>query len=1293
MLELAFFAVISLIFAYYLASLFYYEKVAQRPSHNIIKKFKIQFYGFLAVFVAFIVYRTVANIDVAYAIVSSLLFLFVNIFPGFPLVAILEEKRSLNLKDTLRLSFLFSLAIIIVTSSLSLAFNSTLFLWCPLVVGGAGVIYVMRRIFVASRNFRYKISRNLVMYLGEIELIFLVISALLTSYPERGLRLNDDAVRHFSNLLFLLFKMQHNAYGVSLQGQYNYYPIFYLSLLPIAFVHRILGMLDNQIFITGGLIFYDILFVFSSSILFNIICKFFNRNVGSKINNSNETNFNGIFLASMWIFFGGFGWVLVCVDTLCRIIDSICHESNIINAISAIENAFENILRVSPSKTFQDTNRSNAFAIWFFFRPLNIATTLFLFALSNILTYAKKPHQYNNDRLTHSVLILEISVLGWLMLWMHPSQFLIFIICVLCMVIAFGEIRRSFTKITTKALLCTITYSILGALLIIHIGFVPRTSWLVSHIVISVGSLIAVISLYLIISVVGKAMRYLSKSVGLGGNRNIVESFEKILVKLVAYYLIVSLVYYLLTLDSPLMLNSNWNMVLSVPIHIYAFRLGLLILIFALLSIRYPNRLIRLIRKNKLVFYAVIYTLVIVISGRVITGISITIGRIHYWEIRLLPFVFLGVIIVAGYYFIDFISWKLSKLAVKNSKRYTYMSRVIAIMFLVGSGSTFVSIRYHHWGTQVWALSGSEKEAIDYTRTYIVDTKEIPSVIVTPTWMSWRVAEYIPQAEYGGLAKDFIMYRLDLFATPEAVLSYLGTKPSSVLILYDAKWDETKVYNLRNSYNYIFGHISHISLPIYINDRDKIYLYKFPYQKIIVSYASNTALILSDSYYRNISKYETLMLTYDLLLSSCVNFTSVMFFDFLEIANKEVLIFPDEKLVHRFFTQINLTALKFRNLKDIIIVNFGGYSEFNNTLYYLHNYTINTTYIKIGDRIIDLNITINVPDLRVKNESAKIFAYYGENVPLLFSVVQNLSGMKLKFYYMNLFPLRAIIESTFSNNQNIFKIFATITEILLNTGTLVVARPAVVLDYFEGGIGIPSKLSSRGHIQINSESFYLVATENTTFSIKASGSLDAGDINFSDVVLISVLGKYDSFKINMESLEFKYGLGLYSVYDTMYINISFPEKVSICAVNKRNQIYVINNVTEISASCARIYVRNPAVVRINGTTVFRKFRYKRVNIAAKSIGFMSLSPRIPQDCDLYIEGELEFKIEHSDLHYLLLRELDVHGMVKSVPDFYGYDEFRPFLITLLVSLMLIALELILSAFNTKIFRKKSLMIN
>jgi len=1281
MLELVLFIMLSLIFAYYLVSLFYYEKAMQKISHIFLERFKSQLYCFLAVFITFVVYRIIIDVSVAYAIISSLLFLFLNIFPGYLLVAILEGKRSLDRQDRLRLSFLFSLVIIIATSSLSLALDSTLYLWIPLVIGVAGFIHALRRMFASLKNLRRKINSSWIIYSGEIELIFLLISALLTSYPERSLRLNDDAIRHFSNLLFLIFEIQYSLHGVSFQGQYNYYPFFYLSLLPIAFLHGILGMLDNEIFITGGLIFYDILFVYSSLVLFDSICRFSNRDAGRKIN-SNKTHFDAIFFTSVWIFFGGFGWILICIKILYGVIDSICHK---LNMISTIENA----LRLSPYETFHDTIRSNAFTIWFFFRPLNLATILLLFALSNILTYAKNPHRYTSDRLTRSLFILEISILGWSMLWMHPPEFLIFIICILCIVMTFREIKRSFIKIIIEALLYVITYSILGALLIMHTSVISKTSWLILYVLISVGVLIIVLLFYSITLALEKAIRYISKQVRLGRIANIVENLKKILVKLIAYYLIVSLVYYLLTLDNPLMLNSNWEMILSVPMHIYAFKLGLLTFIFALLLIKYPDSLIHLIRKNKLAFYAGMYTLSIIILGRMITGINITIGRISYWEYRLFPFIFLGVVIITGYYFVDFISHKFSKLSIKNGRRHTYASRIVAIIFIIGSGSTFISIIYHHWGTQVWTLSKSEKEMIDNIRAYIVEIKEVPSVVLTPSLMSWYVAEHIPQTEYGGLVKDFVIYRLDLFATPETVLSYLGTRPNLVLIQYDARWDEARVHNLRRNCNYIFGHIFRLSLPIYINDNDKIYLCKFPYQTII-SYISNTALVIDDDYYSNISKYETLMLTYDLLLSSHINFTSVKFFDFLEMIDKEVLIFPDEELVHKFLASINPIALKFRNLDSIIIVNLEGYSKFNNTLYYLHNYTINTTYIKVGDNIIDLNMTVNVPYLKVKNESAKIFGYYGEKVPLFFSVVQNFNGMKLKFYYINLFPLRTIIESMSLGRQNIFKVFTTIIGLLLNMGTLVAATPTVVLDYFEKGIGSPYDLSSKGYIQISSESFYLVATENTTFSITTSESLNTRSINLSELVLIGILEGYDSFKISTRSLEFKYGLGLYSVFDAMHINVSFPEKISIYVVNTRNQIYIINNVTEISASHALVCIRNPAIVYINGTTSFRKFRYKYVNIATNSIGSIRLSPRIPQDCDLYIEGELEFKIEYSDLHYLLLREFDVHGTIESTPSFYGYDEFKPFLITLLISLLLIALEPILSVLNIRIFRKSCL---
>jgi len=698
------------------------------------------------------------------------------------------------------------------------------------------------------------------------------------------------------------------------------------------------------------------------------------------------------------------------------------------------------------------------------------------------------------------------------------------------------------------------------------------------------------------------------------------------------------------TLDHPLVVDSNgWKYVMSIPLHVYIYRVGVVLLL--LICFAAFNRC-RTRNEIKIISYTVISAVVfVVIFGRIASFINVNIGKLHFWEYRILPCVFSFGVLIASEVCVNIFcrAYKLFCHSSYGIRKKWRKSKPLFIVLLISfilfnSVSTNLSIVYSKRAVDLWQLNYEEREMIDYINNYYLKNVYPPSIIITFSMLSWHVGEFIPQIGPYGLLKDFVVYRLVGARTPEFVLNYLASLASCAWILEDNYLD-AEVIGQINSYivSYLMPYLNRI----YLSPSGKIILYKIPKLAPPIRNSDIALVIPKEIGFKEIFAYNILSL-------SNVSYTVTYLDDLVTLKDADALVAPSEKIASYVLSMTNMIELN--RLNTLVILNVDGYKEFSGKIYVVENRSVlsqNITH-EDGGVVAQLPVPIETPPISILWKNATVIARIG-SIPFIIK----LSHRNVNIYYVNVFPLISSIKTSEDPlKRELWYILGEILTPLIERGVLK-EYTYVPYNFVKDGIILPEFIDAWGSIVVNSSSIILEIPENSRMTIR----LGSRKLEISNAI-VSVLPDSNSYiSLNATKLQSSGGHGLYMSAQLWNVSAVFSGTVKISIPNNSQMYEIVGEDIYLYCDYCISRIRTPHI-KIDGTTHFSEFRYKLLRLRSLFIPGIKLDANIPQGCEVTVSGGLEFYVECAD-KFFVIRDFKLFGEISTDPPYYKYDEIRP----------------------------------
>ncbi len=339
-------------------------------------------------------------------------------------------------------------------------------------------------------------------------------------------------------------------------------------------------------------------------------------------------------------------------------------------------------------------------------------------------------------------------------------------------------------------------------------------------------------------------------------------------ITLVSFYLIALLTWFLVDFNA-----STYHFVGVVPWFVYPLLLGIIGLL-SIVSIRYLDQIL----PNSLVFLILMIIPIMVILGQVISFVNVNLFATHFWEKRLLMYIFLSASLLAPISLVKF----MDRFGLRK-KLFSIVTSSVIISVIVISGFSSMTLQSEFWllASNRYAVESDEFSAVNFLKDI---TKDEPfAYAISPSSKSNSILTlstipyYLRNPQTTNLAEnpDMPLFTFRSHNLPHAYL-YMH---------------ERDVDLINNTKSWIYDHFIPL-LPI-IFESESVTIYNVSRVSYPLSKSDTTLIIPTDS---RINYNNSWLFAYDMISQNEINYTVRYDSDHNALNSKKILLSYDPPL-------------------------------------------------------------------------------------------------------------------------------------------------------------------------------------------------------------------------------------------------------------------------------------------------------------------------------------------------------------------------------------------------------------
>lgn len=850
----------------------------------------------------------------------------------------------------------------------------------------------------------------------------------------------------------------------------------------------------------------------------------------------------------------------------------------------------KDLLRISYDATYADIGYGLSTNLWLWFIAMTVSFTIF-FTLLYILKCKGIPK---------SSLMILISVLVTGLCFIHVSELVMFVL----LLTALEFLGQKNDLCLDEALSSTII-ALIGAIIISYV--VPgNTLWANRHIP------------FLLIALVGPTyLLHLVKWKGLSSKRRVQTA------QIITYAFIV---FFIAGLLSWLPLSLNFSMtsvshILEAPWFFHPVRLGIVGLLGLLGMLVVTERY----RENAVALFLFLFFTAWTM-GRVISFVNVNFFYTGYSEWRFLFFSFAAASIISTLFLKHIKTEKI--IPNKSSGRICLNSFLIGLLVLSGVSSTFLTIEKRTFSTdEKYLLDENELNAVSFLSSTFTNQK--PAPLLTVTARSASALEFVPSP----WVEKSIQPVIWLPEYPEIPLTFLHNLrfPSPYIYLHQRDLDAISSMNLQNGY--VVRHLLQNVAEVY--DNSDIKISRLP--NGVPPLPNGKSALVTPS---NKSLSESSFLASYLLSLGGYNYTTILDSDH-RISEKDIVIIPSDSI------SINDTMKLGPNKeKKIAILNLDGRGPLSEFFFddQLENGNTTATHLATPDAVIPLPLEIRLTPL-IAREEVQVLAWYANGVERTPIVAVRIFDDQTQVFYLNVHPLVRAASSSESATQSLFRILASLLDIVglpkyKEASTSWVIEDDIPVFAFKEGL-------LKGNVSIYTESLILSEKSNlseTYIMINNTQTL------LNDVAALSLHNTAGKIALFSQNVSISNGTGFYS-----FIEAENPE-ITITSDNILISASTLNgtNLNLEGAGTAKLavngsffaYLRTPCIYNLGNSSFREVYAFHSYLGQLRTMGE-----------DLLVEGEVRFGLPLSD-QYSVASDFTWEGVAARDPPVLTWDELK-----------------------------------
>ena len=744
--------------------------------------------------------------------------------------------------------------------------------------------------------------------LAWISLFFVfVISSL---YPQMAYFPGSDIVRHFSSSRLLI--LAPDAYQ-------SVYPWFHLTC---GAVYELSSPM-MEVFQTG-LAYLSIIVVFS----FYIMAKAYLKDVDKR----------APLLATVFFsVFSGFGWLYFLQQKLSTP-DPAKHL---------------HILTMSNDVSYWDIGYGQGPWIWFWFRPMTVAFTLFF-----VLLYLLRRNDISK-RVFVAIFSFVIVTLGMV----HFPELVLFNVFLTALVLF---IPKTVSLRLQEASLSTLIGSV-------SFYFYAWISGMLS---------ITAIPLYISLLLAGTAMLpyILSHIFSRRWTNHLANCRIRFAEGFAVATTVVCMTGLLAWLFSPESFSvSQVYEIYYIPLILYPVLLGITIFFalhgLTLISKRY--------RSNAAIIFVYLFVLTLAF-GKLISLLNANFLDLGYGERRYLPVIFATASAMAAVSFIKQIPQFF------RHRRRIYSSLLLTLIVITGVMSTNLSVEYWKLTTETPIMSQYTLDAIDYLSSS--RNRDVRTPILTASTFARSMVEFIPSPY--------------IFTDSRHPIWESRHPETSLLILYNQRYPPPYLYLDYRDFNhivsrYVKGYFSKHLLRLLprVYNNPEVTIVRVP-EGAPPSSNSKVVFVLPDD------ESDDYLFAYDMLSLGGYGYTVSLYSDTRTIASGEIILIPyDNSDFVELWESLSSHAESGQKQKKVVIFNLNGYGSLANLFFEsgTQGEDIKATYVDGSKYSLDLPIEIGVRPL-IERDGVRVLAWYTDGkakTPFAAELVTS----KEDVIYVNVYPI------------------------------------------------------------------------------------------------------------------------------------------------------------------------------------------------------------------------------------------------------------------------------------------------
>ena len=654
-----------------------------------------------------------------------------------------------------------------------------------------------------------------------------------------------------------------------------------------------------------------------------------------------------------------------------------------------------------------------------------------------------------------------------------------------------------------------------------------------------------------------------------------------------------------------------------IPLILYPVLLGITVFFalhgLALISKRY--------RSSAAIIFVYLFVLTLAF-GKLVSFLNASFLDLGYGERRYLPVIFATASVMAAVSFIKLIPlrvrahvfYKANKVKARvrvrvqllRYRRRIYSPLLLALIVVTGVMSTNLSVEYWKLTTETPIMSQYTLDAIEYLS--LPRNRDIRTPILTAPTFTTSMVEFIPSPYV------FTDSRRPIWESrhPEA----------SLLILYNQRYPPPYLYLDYRDFNhianplvegYFTNHMLHLLPKVYNNT--EVTILRVP-EGTPPSLDSKVVLVLPDD------GSDDYLLAYDMLSLGGYGYTVSLYSDIRTIESGEKILVPyDNSDFVELWESLSLHAESSQKQKKVIIFNLNGYGPLASLFFEsgTQGEDVKAAYVEGSKYSLDLPIEMDAPPL-IARDGVRVLAWYTDGkvkTPFAAELVTS----KKEAVYINVYPIvrAALTEEpiidyvSFQVDTNpLSSILGDLIDIAGVNLTSQVNYEAWVMG---GNLAFFKDALLKGKIVIESSSF-------TDFKVEELENLtiatDHDPINVTDIKELYIKG-IDHAEIYAEEAKINQGRGFYA--DLTVVNptlsLSGDDVLILLITSNQGKSEITLQKGELAIlGQLRLHARAPHL-QVHGEATFEEIYSGRLRSSGQ---------------DLNIQGTLQFQLPVSDIY-------------------------------------------------------------